>query len=112
MEPGGFQTPLSDRSTIERQMMQGWDRLNEELKKEYSEKGIKLFVTMPPSPHTYKVVDSVVDALTSQSPRDRYLVGLDARFFYISMARLPTVVADFIVKRLSLRLPMPPGKLM
>ena len=39
MEPGGFQTPLSDRSTIERQMMQGWDRLNEELKKEYSEKG-------------------------------------------------------------------------
>ena len=54
------------------------------------------FTGLPASPHTYQVVDSIVDALTSQAPRDRYLVGLDARFFFVWMARLPTAVADFI----------------
>ena len=71
--------------------------------------GIKLFLPMWPSPHTYKVVDGVVDALTSQSPRDRYLVGLDATI-YAWLARLPAVVADFLLKRLSFRLPVPPKK--
>ena len=35
------------------------------------------------SPKTYQVVDAIVEALSSQTPRDRYLVGVDARFSFL-----------------------------
>ncbi|KAJ7371560.1 retinol dehydrogenase [Desmophyllum pertusum] len=104
MEPGGFQTQITEPRAIKRRMRQGWDDLSEELKKEYGkdylEKGIKLFTFYPLSSRTYQVVDAVVDALTSQSPRDRYLVGFDARFFFAWMFWLPAVVVDFIMTSL------------
>ena len=71
--------------------------------------GISLFAGFTPSPHTYQIVDAVIDALTSKSPRDRYLVGLDARFFFVWMARLPTVMSDFIVTRMLFRSIVPLG---
>ena len=71
--------------------------------------GISFFSGARSSPHTYQVVDAIVDALTSESPRDRYLVGLDARFLFVWMARLPTVVADFIVTRMIFRDIVPLG---
>lgn len=69
--------------------------------------GIKLFLPMRPSPHTYKIVDGVVEALTSESPRDRYLIGLDTPV-YAWLARLPAVYGDVIIKLLSITLPLPP----
>ena len=45
------------------------------------------------SPDKYKVVDAIVDGLTSQRPQTRYAVGLDAkRIVFISY--LPTFIAD------------------
>ena len=44
------------------------------------------------------VVDTIVEALTSSSPRDRYLVGPDAKYWLIWLARLPAVIADFILR--------------
>ena len=35
MEPGGFQTQISEPRKTEKQMRQGWDDLSEELKREY-----------------------------------------------------------------------------
>ena len=61
--------------------------------------GITFLTSTPPSPHIHQVSDAVVDALTSQSPRDRYLVGFDAWFITAGMARLPTFVADFVITR-------------
>lgn len=69
---------------------------------------ITFFMSFPISPHSYQVVDAVVDALTSQSPRDRYLVGFDAKCFFVWMARLPTAVADSIL-RMVLKLSAPQG---
>ncbi|KAL9985510.1 hypothetical protein ACROYT_G007925 [Oculina patagonica] len=113
MEPGGFQTNMNEPGARERELKQGWENLSEELKKEYGEqyleKGISFFNGFTSSPHTYQVVDAVVDALTSHSPRDRYLVGLDARFFFAWLARLPTVVSDFIVTRMLFRKLVPLG---
>ena len=40
------------------------------------------------SPKTYQVVDAIVEALSSQTPRDRYLVGVDARFLFYSSRHL------------------------
>ena len=71
--------------------------------------GITFFTSFPLSTRTYQVVDAVVDALTSQSPRDRYLLGYDARFFFGPITWLPTVVADFILRCLVFRLPAPSG---
>ena len=34
------------------------------------------------SPKTYQVVEPIVEALSSQTLRDRYLVGVDARFLF------------------------------
>lgn len=61
--------------------------------------GIAFLTGTPPSLHLHQVSDAVVDALTSQSPRDRYLVGLDAWFITAWMARLPTFMADFVITR-------------
>ena len=58
--------------------------------------GIKLFTSLSCSPHTYQVVDAVVDALTSQAPRDRYLVGLDARVL-VWLSWFPSAVSDFLL---------------
>ena len=70
---------------------------------------ITFFTTAPTSPNTYQVVDAVVDALTSQAPCDRYVVGLKAWFFIVWMTRLPTVTADFIIKGLLNKIPAPLG---
>ena len=47
MEPGGFQTGMVEPRVREGQIRQGWDDLNDELKKEYGndflEKGVCLF---------------------------------------------------------------------
>ncbi|PFX31090.1 retinol dehydrogenase 2-like [Stylophora pistillata] len=107
VEPGGFRTEIIRGGKGERQIQEGWDDLSDELKQEYTEKGIKLFLPMRPSPHTHKVVDAVVEALTSQSPRDRYLVGLDTPI-YAWLARFPAVYADVIINLLSIRIPLPP----
>ncbi|KAL9950576.1 hypothetical protein ACROYT_G043092 [Oculina patagonica] len=113
MEPGGFKTQITEPQVVEKQMRQGWDDLSEDLKKEYGkdylEKGVKFFTTFPLPSGLNQVTDAVVDALTSQSPRDRYLVGFDARFFFGLLIWFPTAVADFIITRLVLRLPTPPG---
>lgn len=107
VEPGGFRTEITRGRIGERQIQEGWDGLSDELKQEYTEKGIKFFLPMRPSPHTHKVVDAVVEALTSQSPRDRYLVGLDTPI-YAWLARFPAVYADVIINLLSIRIPLPP----
>lgn len=44
-----------------------------------------------------EVVNTIVHALTSNSPCDRYLVGKDAKYALIWLARLPAFVADFLI---------------
>lgn len=44
-----------------------------------------------------QVVDAIVEALTSSSPADRYLVGIDAKFLLVWLARLPAYISDFIL---------------
>lgn len=48
------------------------------------------------SPDTYKVVDALVDALTSQRPQTRYAVGFDAKVLNF-LSFLPTSIADRVL---------------
>ena len=45
-----------------------------------------------------QVVNTIVEALMSSSPRDRYLIGVDAQYSLIWLSRFPAFVADFILR--------------
>ena len=49
------------------------------------------------SPETYKVVDAIVDSLTSQGPQTRYVVGTDAKRSVL-MSNFPTFIADYALR--------------
>ena len=55
-----------------------------------------------------EVVNTIVDALTSSSPCDRYLVGKDAKYALIWLARLPAFVGDFLINTV-FNTPQPQG---
>lgn len=61
---------------------------------------VKLWTEFPQSDRLYLVVDAVLDALTSQTPRDRYVVGSDASFGIAMVSWLPTFVVDSIIRKL------------
>jgi len=46
------------------------------------------------------IVNAIVKGLTSPSPSDRYIVGLDARYMLIPLGSLPAFTADFIFRLL------------
>ena len=52
------------------------------------------------SPHLYKVVDSILHALTSQFPKSRYVVGWDANLLWIWVSRLPAGIGDALLNLL------------
>lgn len=67
---------------------------------------VKLWTEFPQSDRLYLVVDAVLDALTSQKLRDRYVVGSDAWFVLAMVSWLPTFVMDSIIRKL-LKVPLP-----
>jgi len=66
-------------------------------------KAIEVATEYPQSDRLHLVVNAVVDALTSQVPRDRYVVGLDARLVLLMSLWLPTFAMDAILRLLSLK---------
>lgn len=55
-----------------------------------------------------EVVNTIVDALISSSPCDRYLVGKDAKYALTWLASLPAFVADFLINT-AFNAPQPQG---
>lgn len=60
-------------------------------------KEMQLVLEKNPSPDTYKVVDAIVDALRSQRPQTRYVVGLDGKLMAF-MSYLPSFIADYVLR--------------
>ena len=60
-------------------------------------KGMQVLVEKGFSPDTYKVVDAIVDGLTSQRPQTRYVVGLDGKRLVL-MSYLPTFFTDYVLR--------------
>lgn len=58
---------------------------------------IKRLTEFPKSDRLVEVASTVVIALTSHTPRDRYPVGLDARMLMAMVSWLPTFAMDFIL---------------
>ncbi|XP_020613761.1 retinol dehydrogenase 7-like [Orbicella faveolata] len=104
LEPGLFQTSIGDQLTDS--VTQFWSNLTPEVKEDYEDKriggiamakGMQLSIEKGSSPDTYKVVDAIVAALTSQRPQTRYVVGLDGKLM-VFLSYLPTFIADYVLR--------------
>ncbi|XP_022792936.1 short-chain dehydrogenase/reductase family 9C member 7-like [Stylophora pistillata] len=102
LEPGSFSTNICAPDVFEQQLREGWNQLSDELKDEYGEEYLKRSIEIMRdgvyrTSNISQVVDAIVEALTSSSPADRYLVGIDAKFLLVWLARLPAYISDFIL---------------
>jgi len=108
VEPGFFQTNVTNPDILREQWQVLWTTLNHSLRQEYGENfyqtSVKNMLTgmvdTCASPHLYKVVDSIVHALTSRFPKSRYVVGWDANLLWIWVSRLPAGVGDALLNLL------------
>ncbi|XP_053311671.1 retinol dehydrogenase 7-like isoform X2 [Spea bombifrons] len=103
VEPGFFNTGITNPKTQIKNIQTLWERLPEETQKCYGEEYFK---------KNYKVVDSIEKicstnlnlatdcmehALIAVYPRTRYTAGWDAKLFLLPLSYFPAVVADFIL---------------
>ncbi|XP_068712116.1 D-beta-hydroxybutyrate dehydrogenase, mitochondrial-like isoform X1 [Montipora foliosa] len=102
LEPGLFATNLSAPEALERGLRKRWNQLSEELKNDYGEEYLETAITLMRSysgdSDICKVVNAIVEGLTSPSPSDRYVVGFEARYGLIPMSFLPAFVVDFVLR--------------
>ena len=53
------------------------------------------------------VVDGYTHALTAMFPRGRYVIGTDAKFFFVPMSWLPEWLSDLIIEQMVRDRPVP-----
>ncbi|XP_030892248.1 retinol dehydrogenase 16 [Leptonychotes weddellii] len=103
IEPGYFNTDVTNPEKISRATQEAWDRLSPEVKELYGEKFLasvkksveKLKLTCCNNLHL--VTNCMEHALTACHPRTRYSPGWDAKLFYIPMSYMPTLLVDAMI---------------
>ncbi|CAH3189779.1 unnamed protein product, partial [Porites lobata] len=108
IEPGLFKTPLSDAERNIHSLQELWDVLSPDLKQECGEKRLEnskiiryhlIVLGSQACADTYKVVDAIVDALKSQRPQARYVLGFDAKLYNLILL-LPTSIGDRLLPKI------------
>ncbi|XP_075757952.1 17-beta-hydroxysteroid dehydrogenase type 6-like isoform X2 [Pelodiscus sinensis] len=106
VEPGYFQTSMTDLQRNLESQEQIWRRLPPETKESYGQSYFdscqKLFredYMTRCSSNLYLVTDCMEHALTARHPRTRYSGGWDAQFFFIPLSYMPTNLADWVLTR-------------
>ncbi|XP_061224728.1 retinol dehydrogenase 16-like [Neopsephotus bourkii] len=100
IEPGYFQTNITNGENIQKHFLAVWEKLPEEIKADYGEGYLKHFLesfrTMKDvcSPNLALVTGCMEHALTSRYPRCRYAAGWDAKLLYIPLSYAPTALSD------------------
>ncbi|XP_049629482.1 dehydrogenase/reductase SDR family member 9 [Suncus etruscus] len=113
IEPGMFKTALSDPVLAIRKKLSLWEQLSPDIKQQYGEgyiaksidklKDTKNFVNLDLS----LVVECMEHALTSLFPKTRYVVGKDAKVFWIPLSHMPAVLQDFLLLKHRIELDNP-----
>ncbi|XP_070596772.1 retinol dehydrogenase 7-like [Erythrolamprus reginae] len=103
IEPGGFATKMlnsPDEYYSEGVFKQIPPHVKECYGQQYLDDYYKLMrrITMLSSKNFSLVTDCIEHALTSHHPRTRYSPGWDAKFFFLPLSYLPTVMTDFILR--------------
>ncbi|KAK2146687.1 hypothetical protein LSH36_589g01086 [Paralvinella palmiformis] len=104
IEPGFHKTNITNTDALLRAIDVVWNRLTPEQREEYGEEylettkniSIKKGVTKMSSLRINDVVDAYKHALLAMFPRARYVVGLDAKYFWLPLQMLPEWMSDYI----------------
>lgn len=105
IEPGNYKTSILGQEALESRMKKLWDRLPQETRDSYGEEYFQTYtkklvnLMRSAEPRISDVTNSMEHAIVSRSPRIRYNPGLDVKFLYLTLAKLPTPVTDFILSR-------------
>ncbi|NXS54816.1 DHRS9 reductase, partial [Brachypteracias leptosomus] len=104
IQPGLFQTELSNPEKVMKEKEVIWNKLPPDIKAQYGEdyfqkdaakkqKLSKICINKDIS----LVVQCMEHALTSLHPRPHYVVGQDAKLFWNPLSRMPAVIQDFLL---------------
>ncbi|XP_065515747.1 retinol dehydrogenase 16-like [Lathamus discolor] len=102
IEPGYFQTSITNEENARKQFMVAWEKLPEEIKVAYGENYLKHFLQTFRNmkdlcnPNLSLVTDCMEHALTSRYPRTRYAAGWDAKLLYIPLSYAPSALSDLV----------------
>jgi len=114
IEPGIHNTKFMDKENIVRGVTRAWDKLSPETREEFGDEYFKYFCTASVdgfrkigSNNFEPVVDAYEHALLGLYPRARYMVGKDAKFFFLPIQWLPEWLGDFILGKLDPDFPLP-----
>ncbi|XP_067843430.1 dehydrogenase/reductase SDR family member 9-like isoform X1 [Heptranchias perlo] len=106
IEPGIFETKLTDCSLQRHEKKALWDNLPPDVKKQYgkdyliqSDTRQQKLVKKLSSTDLSQVVWCMEHALTAKYPRTRYSAGIDAKLLWIPMTYLPTFAADYLLTK-------------
>ncbi|NWZ39535.1 RDH2 dehydrogenase, partial [Brachypodius atriceps] len=100
IEPGFFNTMITNVKNLGKNFHSSWEKLPEEIKASYGESYLRRFVEMlEMMQKTYSsnlslVTDCMEHALTSLHPRTRYSAGWDAKLLYLPISYLPSALTD------------------
>nr|XP_060515652.1 retinol dehydrogenase 16-like [Panthera onca] len=109
IEPGFFNTGVTNSEKISRAIQEAWDQASPEVKEIYGEKflaSVKKSVKKLKSTccnNLYLVTNCVEHALTACHPRTRYSSGWDAKLLYLPMSYMPTLLVDAMIYWMSQR---------
>ncbi|XP_053156054.1 retinol dehydrogenase 16-like [Hemicordylus capensis] len=101
IEPGYFQTMITNEKLILDNFHGSWERLPKETKQAYSEAYLqKLLKETREIQHRCSsnlslVTNCMVHALTAEHPRTRYSAGWDAKLIFLPMSYIPTGLTDW-----------------
>ncbi|NXX76479.1 RDH16 dehydrogenase, partial [Urocolius indicus] len=100
IEPGHFQTAVTNSEILQKQFISLWEKVPEETKVAYGDNYCNKFEAAVAmfqktcSPNLRWVTDCMEHALTSCHPRSRYSPGWDAKLLYMPLSYLPSAFTD------------------
>ncbi|CAI9609739.1 unnamed protein product [Staurois parvus] len=103
IEPGFFNTQVTDANLQKECARKMWTRLPEEIRRSYGQQYCEKYCSIAEqtlatcNTKLTLVSDCMEHALTAEYPKTRYSAGWDAKLLYIPLSYLPTVITDFLV---------------
>ncbi|XP_015471118.1 retinol dehydrogenase 5-like isoform X1 [Parus major] len=103
IEPGGFQTGITDPASLGKVFFHLWERLPTETQAAYGhhypDKYARSTTVLArlSSSRLSRVTDAMTHALLSRCPRSRYAAGWDARLIFLPLSYCPAWLSDTIV---------------
>ncbi|KFQ87650.1 17-beta-hydroxysteroid dehydrogenase type 6, partial [Phoenicopterus ruber ruber] len=102
IEPGYFNTMITNTENLENNFLSTWEKVPEETKASYGENYLRGFLLTlrkmqkKCNSNLTLVTDCMEHALTSRFPRIRYSAGWDAKLFFIPLSYLPSALTDVV----------------